>query len=130
VSVRKPASGQNDGVQDLARIAFVSEPRTGAAIEVRVNFGIFAGRDVTNAEIEELARIMLPEVPSLSIVAEHRHEVDKDVEVSVHQVRIEIDHEALPDGADPAVFGARVATLAEGWAESCFSDRHADISET
>ena len=41
-------------MQELAPIAFVAEPREGAAIEVRVNFGIFAGRDVTRAEIDDL----------------------------------------------------------------------------
>ena len=117
-------------MQDLAPIAFISEPRPGAAVEVRVNFGIFVGRDVTNAEIEELARVLLPEVPQLSIVAEHRHEIGRDAEISVHQVRIEIEQEAIADGTDPAVLGTRVATLAEGWAESCFSDRHRDLAET
>jgi hypothetical protein len=114
-------------VQELAPIAFVAEPRPGAAVEVRVNFGIFAGRDVTNAEIDDLAQLLLPEVPEVSIVAEERHEIDRDAEVSVHQVRIELAQDALPAGADPAVLGARVATLAEHWAESCISERHAEL---
>lgn len=116
-------------MQELAPIAFVAEPRADAALEVRVNFGIFAGRDATNAEIDELARILLPEIPSVSIVSEERHEIDKDVEVSVHQVRIEIAQDAVPADTDLAVLGARIATLAEGWAESCISDRHAEITE-
>jgi hypothetical protein len=116
-------------VQELAPVAFVADPPETAAVEVRVNFGIFAGRDVTNAEIDELARILLPEVPTVTILSEDRHEIDKDVEVSVHQVRIEIEHDAVPEGSDLAVLGTRIATLAEVWAESCFSDRHADVSE-
>ena len=117
-------------MQDLAPIAFVAEPQRGAAVEVRVNFGIFAGRDVTNAEIDDLAHLLLPEMPEVSIVAEERHAIDRDVEVSVHQVRIEIAHDALPAGTDAARLGARVVALAERWAESCISERHAEISES
>jgi hypothetical protein len=116
-------------VQEVAPIAFVSEPQPGAAVEVRVNFGIFAGRDVTNAEIDELAELLLPEVPQVSIVAEERHAIDREVEVSVHQVRIEIADEAVPAETDAARLGARVVALAERWADSCISDRHAEISE-
>lgn len=117
-------------MQDLAPIAFVAEPRTAAAVEVRVNFGIFTGRDVTRAEIDDLARLLLEEVPLLSIVSEERHEIAQDVEVSVHQVRIELAHEAVPEDTDPAVLGARLAALAGNWAEGCASDRHAEITET
>ena len=116
-------------MQELAPIAFVTEPRPGAAVEVRVNFGIFAGRDVTNAEIDELAQLLLPEVPELSIVAEERHAIDAEVEVSVHQVRIEIAEDAVPAEADIARLGDRVVALAERWADSCISDRHAEVSE-
>jgi hypothetical protein len=116
-------------VQELAPIAFVAEPREGAAVEVRVNFGIFAGRDVTNAEIDELARTLLPDVPSVSIVSEERHEIAADVEVTVHQVRIEVAADAMPEDADPAVVGTRIATLAQGWAESCISERRVEISD-
>ena len=114
-------------MQELARIAFVAEPRENAAIEVRVNFGIFAGREVTPAEIDDLARILLDEVKAVSVVAEERHEIDKDVEVSLHQVRIEVAKEALPEGAEVPALAERVATLAEHWADGCASERHAEI---
>lgn len=116
-------------MQELAPIAFVTEPQPGVAVEVRVNFGIFAGRDVTNAEIDELARLLLPEVPEVSIVAEERHEIDREVEVSVHQVRIELAEDALPDGADRAELGGRVAGIAERWAESCIAERQVEIED-
>ena len=116
-------------MQEIARIAFVSEPTAEPTIEVRVNFGIFAGREVTAAEIDELARILLPEVRSISIVSEQRHEFDAAVEGLVHQVRIEVATDALPDGADVASLGARLATLAEHWAEGCISERHAAFTE-
>lgn len=117
-------------MQDLAPIAFVAEPREGAAVEVRVNFGIFAGRDVTRAEIDDLTRLLLEEVREVSIVSEERHEADRDVEASVHQVRIEIATDAVPENSDVAVLATRVTALAERWAESCISDRHAEISES
>ena len=116
-------------MQELARIAFVAEPREHAAIEVRVNFGIFAGREVTAAEIDDLARILLEEVGSVSVVSEERHEIDKDVEVSVHQVRVEVGKDALPEGAEIPALAERIAMLAEHWAEGCISERHSEISE-
>lgn len=116
-------------MQELAPIAFVAEPREGAAIEVRVNFGIFAGRDVTRAEIDDLTTLLLQEVAEVSIVSEERHEIDRDVEISVHQVRVEIAKDAVPEGAEVATLATRVAALAERWAESCISERHAEISE-
>jgi hypothetical protein len=100
-------------------LAFVAEPRA-ASREVRVNFGVFAGRATTPAEIDDLARALLPELGEVTIVAEDRHELSASSEVSVHQVRIEV-----PDGAD----ADRVAELAERWADGCISARHAEVSE-
>ncbi len=111
-------------------IAFAAPASKRAPIEVRVNFGVFAGRAATPAEIDELARRLLPEVGPVSIVSEERHEIDKDVEASVHQVRIEIATGALPEGMEPAILGERIAQLAEKWAESCISDRHAEIADS
>ena len=100
-------------------IAFVADadppPR-----EVRVNFGIFAGRPTTPAEVDELARLLLPELREATIVAEDRHELSGHSEALVHQVRIE-----LPDGAD----AERVVELAEQWAQACIAERHAEVSE-
>jgi len=105
---------------DLNRVlAFAVQPNRPPA-EVRVNFGMFAGRAVTAAEIDELARGLLPEFGRVMIVAEERHEFSEQSETSVHQVRIE-----LPDDADVD----RVVVLAEHWAQGCISDRHAEISE-
>ncbi len=116
-------------MQELARIAFLAEPREPAAIEVRVNFGIFAGRPVTPAEIDELARALLQEVGSVSVIAEERHEIDANVEVSVHQVRVEIAADAIAKGTDVGEAAGRAVTIAEHWAEGCVSERHAEISD-
>ena len=116
-------------MQEMALIAFVADLLEHPALEVRVNFGIFAGREVTAAEIDELARILLPEVRAVSIVSEQRHEFDAEVEGSVHQLRIEVAADTVPDGADVASLGTRLATLAEHWAEGCISERHAEFTE-
>jgi hypothetical protein len=116
-------------MQELPKVAFVADPLARPALEVRVNFGIFAGREVTAAEIDELAGVLLPEVRAVSIVSEQRHEFDADVEGLVHQLRIEVSADALPHGADIASLGIRLTTLAEHWAEGCISERHAQFTE-
>lgn len=105
---------------DLNRVlAFAVEPAP-APCEVRVNFGVFAGRKVTSAEIDDLAQALLPEFGRVIIVAEERHEVSTHSQMSVHQLRIE-----LPEDADTD----RVVVLAEHWAQGCIADRHAEINE-
>ena len=43
-------------------------------LEIRVNFGIFAGREATQAEIEELGNALLPEIGTAEISSENRYE--------------------------------------------------------
>ena len=62
------------------------------AVEVRVNFGMLAGREATPAEIDDLAAVLLNAAPQVSIISEQRHEIGPDVEASLHQVRIELEH--------------------------------------
>ena len=69
------------------QLAFYKRHPEPPGLEVRVNFGIFAGRPVTPAEIDELARYLLDEVGAVTIVAEDRHELDPMLETSVHMVR-------------------------------------------
>lgn len=111
-------------------IAFALEGQEPPALEIRVNFGIFAGRQATPAEIDDLAQALLPRVGDVSIVAEERHEISDEFEASVHQVRIEIDETKLPD--DPAErdeLRGRLLEIAERWAQDCFAERHAEVTE-
>jgi hypothetical protein len=101
-------------MQELAPIAFLDDDG-----DIRVNFGMFAGREATQAEIDDLARTLLDEVTAVTIVAEQRTIADREMEASVHQIRIELDDE------DPQ----RPLLLAEQWAESCVAERHAEITE-
>jgi hypothetical protein len=107
--------------------AAVGEPHS---IEIRVNFGVFAGREATPAELDDLARELIREVGEISIVSEQRHEVSGDVEASVHQVRVELDDAQLPsDEAERSVFVERLVTAAEGWARTCIADRAVEAGE-
>ncbi len=111
----------------LALYQRIPEP---PGLEVRVNFGIFAGRAATAAEIDELAQGLLSKVGEVSIVAENRHEIGEDSEASLHQVRIEIDPEYIPaDEHEADVLAGRIVEAAESWARGCVADRHAEISE-
>ena len=110
-------------MQQEPPIAFVSRSDP-AGLEIRVNFGIFAGREATPAELDELAARLLPEVDPVSIVAEERHEVAGDVEGVVHQVRIEVDGERLPTPIDDLDgFRGRLLSAAEEWARACAAER-------
>ena len=86
--------------------------------ELGINFGVFAGRSATPAEVDQLARMLLPELGDVTIVAEDRRELNDQSETSLHQVRVD-----LPDGADVK----RVVEVAEDWAQAHIDDRHADV---
>ena len=103
----------------------VEEP----ALEVRVNFGVYAGREATHAEIERLAEWLLDEVGEVSIISEERHEIDANVEASVHQVRIELSHGVPADDVGRRALEARILERAEHWAHQCVAERHAEITD-
>jgi hypothetical protein len=103
-------------------IAFRVREREPLGLEVRVNFGLLTGRDVTQAEIDDLAHALRPLAPSFEIVSEQRHEFGGDVEVAVHQVVIEIPV------ADDAL-AMQVVETAQSWAQACFASRHSDLTE-
>lgn len=111
-------------------IAFAVHEHEPPALEVRVNFGMYAGREATAAEIDDLATTLLEQVGAVSIVSEERHEIDDHSEASIQQVRIEIDKDALPtDRQQLEELGVRVIVAAEQWAAACIADRHAEVSE-
>ena len=86
-------------------------------IEVRVNFGVFAGRHATPAEIDEFAGALRELVPSFAIVSEERHEFEDAVEASVHQVVVELPQE-------PELLAEKIVLAANGWALECIASRH------
>lgn len=116
-------------MDDLA-MAFAVHRHDPPAIEVRINFGIFAGREATPAEIDRLAEWLLDEVGEVSIISEDRHEIDANVEASVHQVRIEVAADRVPgDGEAREEIERRILERAEHWARVCVAERHAEVTD-
>ena len=110
-------------------IAFATEEDP-AGLEIRVNFGVFAGRDATSAELEELGKLLVPEAGEVSIVGEQRHEISEDAEVLLHQVRVSVSRENVPDAPEERKeFRERLVTLAEIWARQCINERSSEISD-
>ena len=106
-------------------LAFAVRKHDPPAIEVRVNFGMVAGREATAAEIDRLAEWLLDEVGEVSIISEERLETDGSVEASVHQVRIQV-----ANGADDReALAERIVERAEYWARLCVAERHAEIAD-
>ena len=109
-------------------IAFVAREVDAPVLEVCVNFGVLAGREATPAEIDELARTLLPDLPDLTIVCERRYEFGTHSEAELHQVRIGVPPASLLV-ADRAVGEMRelVVARAADWARTCAERRHADV---
>jgi hypothetical protein len=117
-------------MMDEPTMAFTVHHHDPPAIEVRVNFGVFAGREATSIEIERLAAFLLDEVGEVSIIAEERHEIDSHVEASVHQVRIELAADRVPrEGAARQKLEQRILERTEHWARACVADRHVEVAE-
>jgi len=111
-------------------VAFAVHQHDPPAIDVLINFGIFAGRPATPAEIDRLAEWLLDEVGEVSIIAEERHEIDAHVEASVHQVRIEVSSDRVPgDPIERAAIEERILERAEHWTKVCVAERHAEIAD-
>jgi hypothetical protein len=99
-------------------------------LEIRVNFGVFAGRDATAAEIDELGKLLVPEAGEVSIVSEERHEMAEDVEIVLHQVKVEVAQERIPtDEYERLDLCEKLVGLSEFWARGCIAERHGEISE-
>jgi hypothetical protein len=110
-------------------IAFATE-REETGLEIRVNFGVFAGRHATSAEVEGLGRLLVPEAGAASIVAEERHEMSDGVEVVLHQVRVAVPQDHVPtERGERKALCDRLVGLCEIWARRCIHERHADITE-
>jgi hypothetical protein len=111
-------------------IAFAVDQEPPAGLEIRINFGVFAGRDATTAELEELGKLLVPEAGEVSIVGEQRHEIAEEAEVVVHQVRVTVAPENVPtDSAERKALCEKLVGLAEIWARQRIRDRHAEMTD-
>lgn len=100
----------------MTELVFRSPERRQPELCVRVNFGVFAGRNATQAEIDDLARALSAEVQTFAILAEERHEFGDGHEASLRQVVIEIERDG--DG-----LADRVLEIAERWATEAIQSR-------
>lgn len=105
----------------MTELVFRALDRPDPALEIRVNFGVFAGRNATQAEIDDLAHVLAEELESFAIVAEERHEFGGSREASLRQVVIEIREDA--PGREE-----RVLTVTERWATDAIRSR-SDLGE-
>ena len=60
-----------------SNLAFLATPEEAPAIEIHINFGIFAGRTVMLSEIDRLAGWLLDEVENVTVIAEDRHQIGR-----------------------------------------------------
>ena len=101
-------------------ITWVTRPR--AALEFTVNFGIFVGRHVAPRDLERLADALREVVEAASIAAEDRLEIGTRSGGAIHQVRVELETDALPDDeADVEKVRHRIAEVLNRWLMSCVS---------
>jgi hypothetical protein len=62
-------------------------------------------------------------------VGEQRHEISGDAELLLHQVRVSVSRENVPeDPEERKEFCGRLVTLAEIWARQCINERSSEIS--
>jgi hypothetical protein len=101
-----------------AAVAFIAERDLG--FDVVVNFGIVTGREATQAEVDRLARSLLPEAEPLSIVATRRHAYADGRETVVHQVIVE-------SGARDRALAEPLRLACEAWASDCAADRRLEV---
>jgi hypothetical protein len=102
-------------------IAFRVRTPERPALEVRVNFGVYSGRNATPAEIDDLARCLRAEVPTFAVVAEERHQFGDGMETSLHQVVIEVERQNADDLSDETC--ERIVVVADRWAAACIAAR-------
>jgi hypothetical protein len=110
-------------------IAFATRTHEPPGLEIRINFGMFAGREATAAEIDELGKQLLVRVHEVSIISEERHEIADTSEVALHQVRVEVPVDDVPDDDHELdELRGRLIEVAERWAQACIAERHVDVA--
>jgi hypothetical protein len=108
---------RQEGIESgVAEPALVATREVDGNVELVVNFGMFASRDATAAEVERLAHVLLDDLESVEIVCEHRYEFDREREGSVYQVRVAVPREG------ERLMG-ELAEKTEAWAADCIADR-------
>ena len=111
-------------------IAFAARLHEPPGLDIRINFGMYAGRQATAAEIDELGKELLARVREVSIISEKRHEIADGSEVQLHQVRVEVSQDDLPAGEHELdELRGRLLEVSERWARGCVAERHTEVAE-
>jgi hypothetical protein len=103
-------------------VVFAPDLRELAAVELCVNFGLLAGREVSAAEVEQLAVQLLTRVARVSIVSERRFELGEGGGGAVHQLRIQVTPGAVGfEHDDLAELRGRLMEITERWLAACLA---------
>jgi hypothetical protein len=98
------------------------------AMELRVSFGLFVGRDATGWEIERLGASLLDEVDAVTVISEQRHEIGRSGGGLIHLVRVELAFENAPESeAERRELEERFLQRTDQWVRECFADRHGGV---
>jgi hypothetical protein len=111
-------------------LVFATAGREPPAVELRVNFGVFSGREATPAEIDALGKELLEKVGHVSIVSERHYAIGAEAESAVHQLRVEVPPDAISEEeGELSELRGRLFEVTERWARACIADRHEEVSE-
>jgi hypothetical protein len=128
-TIRREA--QTGTLEQEPLLVFAPEAPALPALELCVNFGLFASREVTRAEIDDLARELLTKVVCVTIVSERRYEIGADAEAAVHQLRVLVQPGALrSDQPDLAELRGRLLEITERWALASITVRNQQSNTT
>jgi hypothetical protein len=99
-------------------VVFAPDLRELAAVELCVNFGLLAGREVSAAEVEQLAVQLLMRVARVSVVSE----LGEGGGGAVHQLRIQVMPGAVGfEQHDLAELRGRLMEITERWLAACLA---------
>src|ERR1041385_4953866 len=98
------------------------ETRPAPALQFLVNFGVVTGREATGLDVRKLSDALLELLPAVTILSEHRFEVGEHSRAVVHEVRVEVQQDALPpEEPDVEVLRAELTDVIRSWASGCVS---------
>jgi hypothetical protein len=113
----------------MGELVITHETRPSPAMQFLVNFGVYAGREVTRLEMERLAERLLRTLASVTVCAERRLEASGHSLAELHQVRVEIDRELPAGEEDVQILRLQLAAEIEEWAGDCLTGIGVELSE-
>src|SRR3954449_908157 len=98
-------------------------------VTVVANFGMVAGRRVSQAEIEMLWRSVEGIVPQATITVEDRNQFAKRTSTCVHQVSVAVDDEMFRRAnQDPEMLREQLGRALEQWVTVCAGRVRAELT--